>query len=186
MAFGLAGLGLAAAQLGMASECEEILTLLSAYWRPSLVATHNRGEIFNVDICGGLPAMVVRMLLRPDGSPGPGAARDPSPNPDSGKGLRGGLVRRRLDLLPALPAAWTAGELRGACVGAVRVPRLAWSPGRIEVSLCARAGTVLELGVPAGYPAQPPLELLAGKMVDVCLVNRKTNSYALPPTTGTP
>lgn len=182
MAFGLTGLGLAAAQLGMADECEEILTLLSGYWRPSLVSTHNRGEIFNVDICGGLPAMVVRMLLRP--GPVPPADACPRDGPDGSPGNR--PARRRLDLLAALPAAWTFGELRGARAGLVRVPRLAWSPERIEVSLCARVETVLDLGVPAGYPKQQPLELAAGKVVDVCLVNRKTNSHALPPTTGTP
>ncbi|HWB37179.1 MAG TPA: hypothetical protein VHA75_14270, partial [Rugosimonospora sp.] len=165
MAFGLAGLGLAAAQLGMAAECQEILVLLSGYWRPSLVATHNRGAVFNVDICGGLPAMVVRMLLRWWPLPGRG---------------------RRLDLLPALPAGWASGELSGASMGVVRVPRLAWSPGRIEASLCARTDTVLRIGVPTGFAGPEPLELPAGQVVDVCLVSRKTNSHALPPPAGTP
>ena len=49
------------------------------------VATHNAGAIFNVDVCGGLPALVAALLLA--SSPG------------------------HLTLLPALPAAWpSAGE----------------------------------------------------------------------------
>ncbi len=173
MAFGLTGLGLAAAELGMADECAEILTLLSGYWRPSLVATHNRGEIFNVDSCGGLPAMVVRMLLRP----GPAPRLTPPPE---------GPVELTLALLPALPTGWPSGELRGASAGRVRVPRLAWSPGRLEVSLCARVDTRLRIGAPAGFVPPDPVELRAQEVVDVCLVSRKTNSHALPPSAGTP
>ncbi len=175
MAFGLAGLGLAAAQLGMADECREILALLSGYWRPSLVATHNRGAIFNVDSCGGLPAMVVRMLLRH----WPAASGECRP-------FDGGWPGGRLDLLPALPTEWSQGELRGAALGALRVPRLAWEPGRITVSLYAREATTVQLGVPAGFQKPGPIELTARQVVDVCLVSRKTNSHAIPPAPGGP
>src|SRR5690606_39290930 len=79
MAYGLVQLGLAAAALGLADEAWQALAQLAGrYWRANLVPTHNVGEIFNIDICGGLPALVVAMVVR--GRPG------------------------RVDLLPALPA----------------------------------------------------------------------------------
>jgi len=130
MAFGLVQLGLAAAQLGLAEPAHEILTRLARYWRPSLVATHNLGRIFNVDICGGLPALVVAMLLR--------SARE-----------HAGLSR--VDLLPALPAAWPSGELRGAAArGPVRVERLAWSPDHVEAVLVPGYDGDLTVGLPDG------------------------------------
>jgi len=174
MAFRLAGLGLAAAQLGMATECAEILTLLSGYWRPSLVATHNRGEIFNVDVCGGLPAMVVRMLLRTEPPPAHSDAAGQPP------------ADLRLDLLPARPPDWRTGELVGASFGRVRVPRLWWTPERLEVSLQARVATVVELRAPEAFHDPGQIELPAGMVVDVCLVNRKTKSHAVPPPAGCP
>lgn len=130
MAFGLVQLGLAAAQLGLAEPAYEALTRLARYWRPSLVATHNLDRIFNVDICGGLPALVVAMLLR--------SARDSAGH-------------SRLDLLPALPAAWPSGELRGAAArGPVRVERLAWSPDRVEAVLVPGYSGDLTVGLPDG------------------------------------
>jgi hypothetical protein len=123
MAFGLVQLGLAAAQLGLAEPAYETLARLTRYWRPSLVATHNLGAIFNVDICGGLPALVVAMLVR--------SGRD------------------RVDLLPALPAAWPDGEVRGVATRAgVLVERLAWSPDELEAVLVPRRPT--RLGLPDG------------------------------------
>jgi alpha-L-fucosidase 2 len=111
MAFGLAQLGLAAAALGLADEAYETVTRLALrYWRPSGVSTHNAGAIFNTDVCGGLPAVVVAMLVRARGE--------------------------RVDLLPARPSAWPAGQIRGVRLrGGLRVDRLTWAPGRVEVDL---------------------------------------------------
>ncbi|GAA0377151.1 hypothetical protein Acor_30770 [Acrocarpospora corrugata] len=132
MAFGLVQLGLAAAGLGLTAEAHEALTLLSTrYWRPNLVSTHNRDALFNVDICGGTPALIAAMLLR---------------STDEG----------RIDLLPACP--WPSGEATGLLARAgIRVDRLSWSPERIEVTLTARetiTATVngQELQLLAGIP----------------------------------
>ena len=109
MAFGLVQLGLAAAALGLAEEAyETVERLVLRYWRPSGVSTHNAGAIFNTDVCGGLPAVVVAMLVRTRGE--------------------------RIDLLPARPGAWPAGEIRGVRLrGGRRLDRLAWSPGEVAV-----------------------------------------------------
>ncbi|GII03505.1 glycosyl hydrolase family 95 catalytic domain-containing protein [Planobispora takensis] len=136
MAFGLVQLGLAAAALGLAGEAHEALTLLATrYWcADNLVSTHNRDAIFNVDVCGGLPALVAAMLVR-------------SSLPPSGYG--------RVDLLPALPQAWPYGEARGLVVRGGAVERLTWEPGRVEAVVRAWRPLLVTCGlqrarVPAG------------------------------------
>ncbi|MCK9872247.1 glycoside hydrolase family 95 protein [Nocardiopsis dassonvillei] len=113
MAFGLVQLGLAAANLGLAAEAHETLSLLATrYWRPTLVPTHNRGSLFNVDIGGGFPAVAAAMLAR------------------SAEG--------RLDLLPALPREWSSGRVEGLRArGGVVVDLLEWSGGRALARLRA-------------------------------------------------
>ncbi|MEO3861052.1 glycoside hydrolase N-terminal domain-containing protein [Acrocarpospora sp. B8E8] len=135
MAFGLVQIGLAAAGLGMTAEADEALTLLSTrYWRPNLVSTHNRDAIFNVDICGGTPALIAAMLLR-------------------------STHEGRIDLLPACP--WPSGEVTGLLARAgIRLDRLAWSPKRIEATLTARETITAKVnGQEAHLPAGTPTDL---------------------------
>lgn len=129
-AFGLVQLGLAAAALGLGETAYEIVQhLADRYWRASLVSTHNAGHIFNVDICGGLPAVVVAMLMR--------------------------STRGRLDLLPALPETWPRGEVRGfRARDGITVLRLAWRPSHVEVELVSASDRLLTVGWPSG--ARPP------------------------------
>jgi len=124
MAYGLVQVGMAAAQLGLAEEAHEALVMLAGrYWRPSLVSTHNRHAIFNVDICGGLPALVLTMLMR--------------------------CAYGRLDLLPALPDAWPQGRLAGAAArDEIVVEYLAWTPERIEAVLRSGRDQQFVLGLP--------------------------------------
>ncbi|GES23805.1 hypothetical protein Aple_067040 [Acrocarpospora pleiomorpha] len=140
MAFGLVQIGLAAAGLGMTAEADEALTLLSTrYWRPNLVSTHNRDAIFNVDICGGTPALIAAMLLR-------------------------STHEAHIDLLPACP--WPSGEVTGLLARAgIRIDHLAWSPKGIEATLTARQTiTATVNGREAHLPAETPtnLRLLRG------------------------
>uniref|UniRef100_UPI0003748D9C glycosyl hydrolase family 95 catalytic domain-containing protein n=1 Tax=Nocardiopsis halotolerans TaxID=124252 RepID=UPI0003748D9C len=111
MAFGLVQLGLAAANLGLAAEAHEALSLLATrYWRPTLVPTHNRGSLFNVDIGGGFPAVVAAMLA--------------------------GSAEGYLRLLPALPREWSSGRVEGLRArGGVVVDLLEWSGGRASARL---------------------------------------------------
>ena len=126
MAYGLAQLGLAAAALGLAEEAYgTVVAMATRYWGENLVPTHNRDAIFNVDIAGGLPAVVCAMLLR--------------------------SAHGRLDLLPARPAAWPRGRVTGlAARDAVRVRELRWEPGGAEVVLVAYRETGLVVGAPPG------------------------------------
>jgi hypothetical protein len=147
MAYGLAQVGVAAARLGLAEAAWEALTLMAArYWRPNLVPTHNRGAIFNVDICGGLPALVAAMLVD---SATAGPART-----------------GRLHLLPAVPAAWASGWVRGlAARNAVTVRRLAWAPDRFEAVLESPVSQRLE--VTAAGRALGEVRFAAGRPVRV-------------------
>lgn len=126
MAFGLVQLGLAAANLGMTAEAAQALDLLvTRYWRANMVSTHNRDAIFNVDVCGGVPALVAAMLLRPEGD--------------------------RLDLLPACP--WPSGEARGLRARrGVGVERLTWSPDGVEAVLTGAGSRRLTVTSPYGPP----------------------------------
>ena len=88
MAFGLVQLGTASAHLkdiDHAYEC--VKWLCSSYWTPAFVSYHDPGEIFNLDISGGLPALVSYMLIQS--------------TPD------------KIELLPAVPDEWASGSVKG-------------------------------------------------------------------------
>ncbi len=109
MAFGVVQLCQAAASLRQAQTCYELVTWLATlYWRPSLTTTHNRQSLFNVDICGGMPDVICRMLM--DSRPG------------------------RIDLLPALPAAWPTGSIKGLRARGGFEVDIAWKDGRLETA----------------------------------------------------
>jgi alpha-L-fucosidase 2 len=131
MAFGIVWLGIVAAHLGMAEEALEALTMLATrYWRPSLVSTHDplipiRGEtaLFNVDICGGFPALVVEMLVQ------------------SSIGT--------IKVLPACPVEWTSGCIEGvACRGQIVLEQLRWTPEVLTATLRAGRESVVEVVLP--------------------------------------
>jgi len=64
MSFGLVQLGQSAASLGEADLAYEVVDMLAnVYWRSNMVSTHNPNSIFNVDICGGMPAVIIKMLV---------------------------------------------------------------------------------------------------------------------------
>jgi len=151
MAFGLAQLGLAAAALGLADEAYAAVELMAGrYWRPNLVPTHNRGELFNVDIAGGLPAVIAAMLVR--------------------------CAHGRLDLLPALPAAWPRGRVTGlAARDAVEIRELSWEPGHVRAVLRFTYDTRLTIGGPPGT-APWSGRLTGGETLTLSWVSIKTNT----------
>ena len=117
MAFGLVGLGLAAARLGDAEAARRCVESLARdYWRPNAVSTHDGDAIFNVDASGGLPAIVIEMLVQ------------------SGPGI--------LKLLPAVPSAWPSGSIRGVRArGGVIVEDLTWDPHGASATLRTAPGS---------------------------------------------
>ena len=126
MSFGLVQLGLAAASLGEAELAYEAVDrLANDYWRPNLVSTHNPKEIFNVDICGGLPAVVNHMLVQSKAG--------------------------ELLLLPALPDAWPSGRIEGIlCRGQIAIERLEWDTEEVRATIRSGKRQEIRLSLPGG------------------------------------
>lgn len=143
MAFGLVGLGLAAARLGEAEAARRCVESLARdFWRSNAVSTHDGDAIFNVDASGGLPAIVIEMLVQ--SQPG------------------------QLKLLPALPPSWPSGSIRGVRArGGIVVEELSWDPSSVTATLsaaplsdAARDGDVITVDGPGG--ASSRLDLSGG------------------------
>ncbi|RVU03024.1 hypothetical protein EOD41_03555 [Mucilaginibacter limnophilus] len=84
---------------------------------------HNVGELFNTDISGGLPAVIVEMLIYAD--------------------------EDTIKLLPALPADWKTGSLHGALLkGNILVDELAWNKKEINFILTSSANKKISLEFP--------------------------------------
>jgi hypothetical protein len=124
MSFGLVQLGQSAASLGEADLAYACLVpLLNRYWLHNLASMHNAKKLFNTDISGGMPAVLIKML----------ASSDP------------GVIR----LLPAKPAAWPSGTIEGIlCRGQVEVKRLTWNGRRVEAVLRSGKAQEISLSLP--------------------------------------
>jgi len=84
---------------------------------------HNHRHLFNMDISGGQPALVIQMLV---GS-------------DIGE----------INLLPALPEQWTEGSIEGVlCRGGIEIHRLGWKEGEITCELTSRSTQEVEVSIP--------------------------------------
>ncbi len=124
MSFGLVQLGQAATSLGedeLAYQC--LIHLVNRFWLNNLASMHNQKALFNMDISGGMPAVLIKMLVASE----PGA----------------------IQLLPATPAAWPSGTIEGVlCRGQIEVKRLHWDGDRIQVSLISAKEQTIALGAP--------------------------------------
>jgi len=138
MSFGLVQLGQASTSLGepdLAYQC--LVPLVNRYWLNNLASMHNHKSLFNMDISGGMPAVIIKMLV----------ASEPG----------------QIKLLPAVPAAWSTGEIAGVlCRGQLTVTRLTWDPQSLKVSLLSTIDQTLRLDA-AG--SSQPVTLTAGKEV---------------------
>lgn len=124
MAFGLVQLGLAAAHIGEAEKAEEAVNWLATkYWSTGMGSFHNVGGLFNTDISGGLPAVILEMLVYSDGS--------------------------QITLLPALPKHWSSGKLDGALLkGNIELKTLEWNNKAIQVVLSPALNKRINLNLP--------------------------------------
>jgi hypothetical protein len=127
MSFGLVQLGQAAASLGEADLAYEVVDMLAnVYWRPNMVSTHNPDSIFNVDICGGMPAVIIKMLVASE----PGA----------------------IELLPALPKQWPSGTIEGVlCRGQIEIKKLSWDDKQIDVKFVSEIAQNVKISVPGSF-----------------------------------
>jgi len=120
MSFGLVQLGQASASLGEGELVYECLQhLVNRFWLNNLASMHNHRTLFNMDISGGMPAVLIKMLV----------ASEPG----------------RLCLLPALPSKFETGTIEGVlCRGQIEIGSLQWSGKEIIITLVsAKSQTVL-------------------------------------------
>ena len=125
MSFGLVQLGQAATSLGdgeLAYECMQ--HLVNRFWLSNLASMHNHRTLFNMDISGGMPAVLIKMLV----------ASDPG----------------KISLLPALPSKWAEGSIEGVlCRGQVEITSLSWDQNSIVASMISKKDQIITLEVPS-------------------------------------
>jgi len=125
MSFGLVQLGQAATSLGegeLAYHC--LKHLVNRFWLNNLASMHNHRSLFNMDISGGMPAVIIKMLVASD--------------------------LGRIQLLPALPAAWPSGRIEGVlCRGAIQIRCLQWECNQIKVTLSSTKSQTVVLELPS-------------------------------------
>ncbi len=114
MAFGMVQLALAAAAVGDDVAVQDMINWLgSVYWFPNMVTTHNPHELFNLDLSGGFPAVIMKSLVYSE----PG----------------------KITLLPACPPEWKTGEIKGVLLrGQITLKSLAWDEKEVRVALVSR------------------------------------------------
>ena len=98
--------------------------LVNRFWLNNLASMHNHRSLFNMDISGGMPAVIIKMLVASD--------------------------LGRIQLLPALPAAWPSGRIEGVlCRGAIEIKSLQWDGNQIEVTLNSAKSQTVVLELPS-------------------------------------
>jgi len=121
MSFGVVQLGQAATSLGdseLAYEC--LKPLVNRYWLHNLASMHNHKTLFNMDISGGMPAVIIKMLL----------ASEPG----------------KIELLPALPSAWPEGKVTGLLARGGFEVDIAWKAGKLtETVIRSKVGSPCRL-----------------------------------------
>ncbi len=129
MSFGVVQLGQAATSLGAGELAyAAIVRLANSYWLGNLASMHNHRSLFNMDISGGMPAVIIKALV--------------------------GSAPGRVRLLPALPRAWPKGAIEGVlCRGRIEINRLSWDGRKIQVSLTSAKQQTISLELPAAIAA---------------------------------
>ncbi|WP_207435500.1 glycosyl hydrolase family 95 catalytic domain-containing protein [Sabulibacter ruber] len=103
MVFGLAQMAFVTANLEDAATTAQLIDWISRYyWTNGLGTYHNPGSLFNTDLSGGYPSVIMRALVYSEP----------------------GMVK----LLPAIPATWETGSISGLLLrGGVQVKDLTWN-----------------------------------------------------------
>jgi hypothetical protein len=124
MSFGLVQLGQTATSLGesdMSYKC--LVNLVNRYWLNNLASMHNHKTLFNMDISGGMPDVIIKMLAA--------------------------SALGKVELLPAVPKAWPKGTIEGIlCRGQIEIKSMVWSPDKILVTLVSSKKQTINLTTP--------------------------------------
>ena len=109
MAFGIVQKGMAAAHIKdaeLAYECVDLLC--NKFWTRALGSLHNARGGFNLEISGGMPAVIAEMLAQ--SAPG------------------------KIELLPVLPEEWPDGRVQGLRARGGFQLDITWSKGKLETA----------------------------------------------------
>ena len=141
MAFGISQLAFPACLLGDAETAHDLLVYAADnYWNNNMMTTHDSHSIFNADMSGAFPAMVMKMLAYSD------------------KGL--------VSLLPACP--WPSGSIEGMLLrGGVRLVRMEWNEKEVNCRLLSPIDQTVKLEL-RNKPMRS-ITLPAGKEVEISL-----------------
>ncbi len=142
MSFGLVQLGLVGASIGDKEIVHESLKhMVNRFWLENMASMHNHKSLFNMDISGGMPAVIIKMLVYSDP----------------------GLIR----LLPALPDVWENGEINGvACRGQIVINSLKWTKNSIDVTMISGIDQTIDIVVDKRVKK---IKLLKGKCLSLNL-----------------
>lgn len=125
MSFGIVQLGQASASLGegeLAYEC--LKYLVNRFWLSNLASMHNHRTLFNMDVSGGMPSVIIKMLVYSDN----------------------GLLK----LLPALPKELSKGSIEGVlCRGQVEIEKLSWNNKSVTVRMKSSKDQNITLVLPS-------------------------------------
>lgn len=137
MAFGMVQLAFAASSIGESESAYDMLKWLGkSYWNNNLVSTHDPGGTFNLDISGGYPSLIMKMLVYSE----PGV----------------------VSLLPATPKAWAKGSIKGVALrGGILLRELNWNGNNVEATLLADTDQSVTISVFG--KGQNKITLKAGK-----------------------
>ncbi|MBI9016638.1 MAG: glycoside hydrolase family 95 protein [Phycisphaerae bacterium] len=125
MSFGLVQLGQAATGLGESELAYYCLThLVNRFWLNNLASTHNHKQLFNMDVSGGMPSVIIKMLVASEAG--------------------------KVQLIPALPKDWPVGTIEGVlCRGQIEVKSLQWSKGKVLAKLVSAKDQTITLEMPS-------------------------------------
>ena len=105
MAFGLVQKCLAAAHINDLEHAYECIDFLChSYWSKAFTSYHDPGEIFNLDISGGLPALISEMLVQSS--------------------------QKEIKILPILPKQWPSGKIIGVRTRTKSTIDIEWENGQ--------------------------------------------------------
>lgn len=124
MSFGLVQLGQVVSTLGDGELSYLCLRhLVNRFWLNNLASMHNHRHLFNMDISGGQPALIIQMLVGSD--------------------------LGEIHLLPALPKEWPKGSIEGVlCRGAIEINQLKWDGKKVEVQMTSKTDQQINLILP--------------------------------------
>jgi hypothetical protein len=117
MAFGLIQCGMTAAHLGDGGMIDTLLGQMAQLnYYPTFASSHDAGpRIFNTDISGGLPALMMEAI----------AQSSPVPDRD------GKITSFEIRLLPALPSCMASGKIKGMRLRGAYTLDMEWKNGRV-------------------------------------------------------